>query len=256
MPLISNSDFRPRFYFANPDLQTILASKLRKLDLPSYSRRRIHTPDGDFLDIDQVFSCENAPLVVMCHGLEGSSRSPYVRGMVRALSHQGYNIAVINFRGCSGTPNNKPFSYHSGSTSDLLHVINDLARIYDSIMLVGFSLGGNVILKLLGEMGSKIPPQLTAAVTISVPVDLKSSALRLGEWRNRIYMNRFLKMLRKKIAVKSALFPEAISTHNFEKIRNFEEFDGRYVAPFHGFQDARDYWHQCSALPFLSEIQI
>lgn len=220
---------------------------------------RITTRDNDFTDVDLVQQ-NSSSLAIVLHGLEGSSYSSYMRGMVRALANASFDVAAKNFRGCSGHPNLKPYSYHSGSSSDLSdvvhHFIDDPRFDYQSIYLVGFSLGGNVLLKYLGEISEQAPTQIKGAVAISVPIDLESCAEKLASLSNRIYMKRFLRMLKEKMAIKAEMFPDTLSIQGFESLKTFADFDGRYVAPLHGFKDARDYWRKSSSLPLLSRISV
>ena len=253
----SPSPFKPHFLFQNGDAQTILSSTARRVSVPDYSRIRLDTPDNDFIDIDVVV--QGSPhLAIVLHGLEGSSGSKYMRGMVHALSNANFDVAAKNFRGCSGEPNSLPHSYHSGSSHDLKTVVDFFSSqgSYRTISLVGFSLGGNVLLKYLGELASDAPSTLTGAVALSVPVDLESCAYRLALGRNKIYMNRFLRLLKEKISLKAQMFPGKVSMDGFESLKSFADFDGRYVAPLNGFKDAVDYWTRSSSLPLLSEIRI
>ncbi|MEJ5349545.1 MAG: alpha/beta fold hydrolase [Desulfosoma sp.] len=246
----------PRF-FRNPHVQMIVVNGLRFVRGVTYRRERLNTPDGDFIDLD--WSCRGFRRVaVIVHGLEGHSRRPYVLGMVRAVQEAGWDACAVNLRGCSGEPNRKPWFYHSGMTEDLETIVEHMARSdrYDAVSLVGFSLGGNLILKYLGEQGLKLPPFIRAAVTFSVPCDLAGSARKISEPQNRFYLKRFLKMLCKKIQAKAALFPDRLHPQECSRIRTLEDFDHLYTAPLHGFQDARDYYARASCLPFLEQITI
>jgi len=246
----------PRF-LRNPHLQMIAANQVRWVRGVAYERERLETPDGDFLDVD--WSCVGAPRVaVLCHGLEGHSRRPYVLGMARALNRASWDVCAVNYRGCSGTPNRKPFFYHSGMTEDLETVVHHVThRVgYSTVALVGFSLGGNLILKYLGDRGRDVPAPIQAAVAFSVPCDLAGSARAISQPRNRLYLQRFLRRLRKKIEAKQALFPELLSTAGYESIRTLEDFDNRYTAPLHGFRDAQDYYAKASAKSVLDRIAV
>jgi predicted alpha/beta-fold hydrolase len=160
-------------------------------------------------------------------------------------------------RGCSGEPNNLPRSYHNGSSDDLDSIIRHVTALpYQKIMLIGFSLGGNVILKYLCEGQWKYPSALTAAAAISVPCHLDSCAHKLSSKVNRIYLNRFLKMLHEKIIAKKAHFPELFNDDGYESIRSFKDFDDRYTAPLHGFTNAEDYWKKASSLQYLPSITL
>ncbi|MEJ5366051.1 MAG: alpha/beta fold hydrolase [Desulfosoma sp.] len=235
----------------------IAANQMRLVRGVTYERERVETPDGDFLDLD--WSCVGARrAAVLCHGLEGHSRRPYVLGMARALNRAGWDVCAVNYRGCSGIPNRKPSFYHSGMTEDLETVVRHVAESagYPTLALVGFSLGGNLILKYLGERGRDVREQIRAAIAFSVPCDLAGSARAISRPQNRLYLRRFLRRLRKKIEAKQALFPELLSTAGYESIRTFEDFDNRYTAPLHGFRDAQDYYAKASAKPVLEHIAV
>lgn len=253
MPLLSTSSYTPPPGFTNPHLQTIFAGRLRRVEGPGYARERIATPDGDFLDLDWARVGADR-VVVISHGLEGSAGRAYVRGMARALNQHGWDVLAWNLRGCSGEANRNLRLYHSGATDDLDAVAQHARRSYDEVALVGFSLGGNLTLKYLGEQGADAP--IARAVAFSVPVDLAASSGALGRWQNGLYMRYFLRSLRRKVQTKAAQFPEAVSTEGLRRIRDFQGFDDRYTAPLHGFADAADYWHQSSSKHFLPAIRV
>ncbi|HVK40287.1 MAG TPA: alpha/beta fold hydrolase [Candidatus Kapabacteria bacterium] len=255
MPLL-DSTFSPRPYLRGGHLQTILPSVVRRVDDVAYERERIATPDGDFLDLDWVRSARRR-VVIVSHGLEGNSSRAYVRGMARALRDAGFDVLAWNYRGCSGEPNRLLRSYHSGASDDLGVVIEHVASLerYDAIALVGFSLGGNITLKYLGETGDGAHPLVRAAVAFSVPADLASSAHRLAERANAIYMRRFLTTLRAKMLAKASLMPPTISLEGIDRVRTFLEFDDRYTAPIHGYRDGPDYWTRASSRPLLAGIR-
>ena len=220
-----------------------------------YERERLELEDGDFLDLDWS-RVGSRNVVVLVHGLEGSSEGTYMMGMARAFNRRGWDALALNFRGCSGEPNRLLRSYHSGATEDLRRVTEHGIRLgYERVALVGFSLGGNVVLKLLGELGENVPRGLVGGVGISVPCDLKAASEAMARWSNRPYMSRFLSCLRGKIRGKQARFPKELDDSGYEKIRTFRHFDDRYTAPIHGFRDAEDYWARCSARYFLDAIR-
>jgi predicted alpha/beta-fold hydrolase len=189
----------------------------------------------------------------MLHGLEGSSDSQYIKGFANLFSASGFDVHAINFRSCGGEMNLLPQSYHSGFTNDLSFYLKNISSKYDSIFLMGFSLGGSVLLNYLSN-SNEVPLQVSAAAAISVPVDLKGSAMELDNGINRIYMQRFLNSLSKKMLSKSKLFPQQIDIKGIHKIKNFKEFDDAYTAPLHGFKDANDYWSKCSSINLLNTI--
>jgi uncharacterized protein len=242
---------------SSPHVQTVFPSVFRKVPGMEYQRERIDTPDGDFLDLDWS-RVGSQRLVIVLHGLEGDSTRSYMKGMVRALNRDGWDALAVNFRACSGEPNRKLRMYHSGDTEDLDTVISHVTSTgrYVQLALVGFSLGGNVVLKYLGERGQGVLSLIAAAVAISVPCDLSACSDRLEEFRNRLYLKRFLKLLRKKIQAKSQIMPELINDVGYELIKTLKEFDDRYTAAIHGFRDANDYYEKASCLRFLPNIAI
>jgi hypothetical protein len=257
MPLISQSDYKSPLFLFNGHLQTIIPGLFRRVDGIRYQRERIETPDHDFLDLD--WSKTNASrLAIISHGLEGNSQRPYVLGMVRELNRNGWDALAWNFRGCSGEMNRNLQFYHSGATEDLEVVIQHALaqQHYKTIALIGFSLGGNLTLKYVGERGLDILPQIKKAVVFSVPCDLKTGALKMGTLSNKVYMWRFLKHLRQKMEAKAAVMPQQLNIVAFHKIKNFKQFDDRYTAPLHGFKDAIEYWSHCSSKNYLHTIAI
>jgi predicted alpha/beta-fold hydrolase len=195
-------------------------------------------------------------VVLISHGLEGSSGGAYIKGMVRAVNRRGWDAVALNFRGCSGQPNRLARFYHSGATDDLWSAAKHIQqKRYEQIALVGFSLGGNVTMKLLGELGDEAPSWLFGGVGISVPCDLKSSAEAMARLANRVYMRRFLVDLRAKIRAKQSRFPKEMDDSGYHRVRTFRHFDDRYTAPLHGFRDAEDYWARCSSRFSLEAIR-
>ncbi len=256
-PVISDSGYKPPPLLSNPHIQTIYPSVFRKITGATYQRYRLNTPDGDFLDLDYC-GLRRPKLAILLHGLEGNSQRQYMLGMVKALNKGGWDALSMNFRGCGGEPNRLPRFYHSGDTEDLKSVIKDVEHggLRSEIALIGFSLGGNVVLKYVGESGGQIHPLISRAVAISVPCDLAASSSRLAGKANRIYMKRFLRMLRDKVTEKARIFPNEINDKDFSSIKNFKDFDNRYTAPLHGFADAVDYWTKSSSKQFIPQIQV
>jgi hypothetical protein len=257
MPLVAASSFRPHPLLANGHLQSIVPTLFRRVGGIVYERTRIDTPDGDFLDLDTSrVGAERAAIVA--HGLEGNSRRAYVLGMVKAFNEAGWDALAWNFRGCGGEPNRKLRSYHSGASDDLATVVEHaLSRGgYIGVVLVGFSMGGNIVLKYLGEEGGKAHPAIAAAATFSVPCDLASAAIEMAKPSNALYMRRFLRMLRGKIQAKMELFPGRIDDRGYERMQTFREFDDRYTAPLCGFESAMDYWARASSRPLLPRIRV
>jgi predicted alpha/beta-fold hydrolase len=224
---------------------------MRRVDNVAFDRERISTLDNDFLDLDWLRKGNNQ-LVIISHGLEGNTRRAYITGMARALSLNGFDVLAWNFRGCSDDMNHQLRFYHSGATDDLQLVINHaIAKGYRDVSLIGFSLGGNLTLKYLGEA----PPSdvVKRAVTFSVPLDLYNSCLKISQPGNYVYSRRFLKNLKAKVKRKAGQM-EGLNLAGIEDIRTLVDFDNRYTAPLHGFRDALEYYHRCSALFFLKGI--
>lgn len=256
MPVVSPLNQRGPWYLRSGHLQTVFPHYFRKLAKPPYTRERIELPDGDFLDLDWLRNGSDK-LAIVSHGLEGSSQRDYVSGMTQTLARSDWDVLAWNMRGCSGEHNRLLRSYHSGESADLLLVIQHALKSFDykSIVLIGFSLGGNITLKLLGE-GANIPKQIKAAVTFSVPCDLAASADCLKKKSNSFYMHYFLKTLRDKITYKYCRFPDRISIEGLAAMKSFHEFDEAYTAPLHGFASALDYWRQASSKQFIPNISI
>jgi predicted alpha/beta-fold hydrolase len=222
------------------------------VELPPYTRERILTADDDFLDLDWIRT-GSQKLLIISHGLEGNSYRPYVKGMAKAGLSYGFDILAWNYRGCSEEMNRQLRFYHSGATDDLGFVIQHAIRSgYHQIYLVGFSLGGNLTLKYLGEQ--KPPVEVKRAVAFSVPLNLYTSCLTISKRSNTLYAYRFLRSLKKKVMEKSRSRTE-IDVKGIERIDTLLDFDDRYTAPLHGFAGARDYYDRCSAIGFLPSIQ-
>jgi predicted alpha/beta-fold hydrolase len=250
--------FSPAPWLPGGHAQTVFSSLWRPPLGPGARRERWETPDGDFLDVDR-WGDPAGPTALVLHGLEGSSRAPYVRRLVRALLRRGLSAAALNFRGCSGEENRLPRLYHSGETGDLEFAVRRLAaeRPGRPLGLAGFSLGGNVAAKWLGERGAGLPAELRAGAVVSVPFDLAACARALdgpGFWP-WVYRERFLRMLRAKALAKARRFPGLLDPAAIRSVRTFREFDDRATAPLHGFSGAQDYWSRCSAGPFLAGVR-
>ena len=257
MPLINRSDYKAPLFLQNGHIQSIYPTLFRRFDTGFYERERIFTPDDDFLDIDWSRAGSNR-LAIISHGLEGNSHRNYVVGMVKMLNRNGWDALAWNYRSCSGEMNRRLRFYNSGTIDDLEVVIEHAAKIesYKEIVLIGFSMGGNLSLLYLGNKGSRIDSKIVRSVVFSVPCDLKASTRELAKFKNRIYMGRFLKTLHQKIRTKMKLMPGQINDDNYHLIKNFKDYDDRYTAPLHGFNNAEDYWSKCSSNRFIPEIKI
>jgi predicted alpha/beta-fold hydrolase len=257
VPIIAGSTYRPPAWLPGGHLQTIVPSLFRRVEPVTTRRERLELEDGDFLDLEWSGKSSKR-LAILSHGLEGSCRGSYIQGMARALVAAGWDALAWNFRGCGTEPNRLLSFYHSGATEDLDAVVRHALATHpaaETVDLIGFSLGGNLTLKYLGEPRER-PSQLRRAVAFSVPCDLADSSARLSEPGNRLYMARFLRSLRAKLRVKDGIFPGELDLSDLRNVRNFLEFDDRFTAPLHGFKDAADYWTRSSCRQFLPEIRI
>jgi uncharacterized protein len=255
MPLV-NSTYTS--FLSNGHFQTILPNIYREIKFMAPRVEEIQTADGDFLELDW-YACEGSDkIVVLSHGLEGNSRRRYMRGMAKYMHFKGYHVLAWNFRSCGSRMNRALRFYHSGDTEDIGTIIDHITSFekYKSIYLIGFSMGGNISLKYLGEQSENVNPKVKAAVTFSVPLDLVGSSKVLSKWWNNFYMQRFIRSLRKKIELKSKIYPEELDLEGYERIRSFKGFDNKYTAPLHGFEDAFDYWQKSSSLHYLDKITV
>lgn len=257
MPLI-DSNYNPPRVFKNGHVSTLYAALVRKVNNVKQQRERLWLNDGDFIDVDWSFtSVKTNKVIIVLHGLEGNAQRPYMLGVAKYFSENGFDVACVNFRGCSGEPNIHYRSYHSGETQDLQEVIDFIINKnkYSAVFLKGFSLGGNVILKYLGE-NKMLVRELKAAVAVSVPCNLYDAMLALHEPKNFIYSKNFKYHLVNKLKQKHELFNDCASMQQIKNIKTLKDFDDVYTAPAHGFKDALDYYYSCSALRFLDTITI
>jgi len=244
-------NYKPPFFLFNAHLETIYPSLLRKVDYLSHTAERIATPDEDFLDLFWM-NHPSKKVVIISHGLEGNAQRQYVTGMARALFINGFDTLTWNYRGCGTEMNRRLRFYHSGATDDLDVVVRHAkSKGYEEIYLIGFSLGGNITLKYLGEQKEK--SQIKRAVAFSVPMDLKNSCDKISEPSNFVYSRRFLKSLKLKVITKSKIM-SGIEIKGIEKIKTLYEFDNYYTAPLHGFLNALHYYESCSSLFFVNNI--
>lgn len=255
MPLLK-STFFPTLPFRNSHFNTVYRAVFMKEHV-SYDRKRIHTWDQDFIDLD--FSLVGSKtLVVLIHGLEGSSQSKYILAATKEFNNEGLDTVAFNLRGCSGEDNLLLQTYHSGKTEDVHFVINHLLEnySYDDIVIVGYSLGGNLTLKYMGEYANTQSSKIKCAVAVSVPIDLASSGKEMSALKNKLYMDEFLKTLRKKVLLKAKNFPEFhLDKDQLLKAKVFRDFDALYTAPVFGFSGPEEYWEKASSKPYLSKIE-
>ncbi|MCZ6520952.1 MAG: alpha/beta fold hydrolase [Bacteroidetes bacterium] len=255
--MIEKSNYTSPPLLFNKHLQTILPAVFRKVKGVDYQRERITIPDGDFLDLDWLRN-HNDKLVIISHGLEGNSKRSHVLGMAKAFFANGFDIVAWNYRGCSEEINHCLRFYHSGATDDLGLIIQHALQHqqYQTIHLIGFSLGGNITLKYLGEQSKKIHPRIKKAVTFSVPMNLHSSCIQISKIYNYPYAFRFLKSLKNKVRTKARLMPGKLEVKGLDKIKTLYQFDDAYTAPLHGFKNALHYYQSCSSINFLADIKI
>lgn len=254
MPSKHVKTYKRPLILPNQHLETIYPALFRKIKgLPKPQSEKLETPDNDFITLDfYQNNCDR--LVIIQHGLEGDSTRPYVLGMIKAFSEENHDVCAWNYRGCGPEMNKQPIFYHSGATYDLEVVISRFKDIYDDITLVGFSLGGNLTLKYLGE--AKRPAQIKRAVTISTPLDLASGSDNLSKPNCYIYERRFLRLLNAKVRKKAAIMPDQLDISLLSKVKTLRDFDEYYTGPLHGFLGAEDYYEACSSRSFLDGIAV
>jgi len=250
--MIQQSTFKPAWYLKNPHAQTLLANLIHPQP-PQVSFETVNLPDGDTLEIARG-TATGPNTVLLLHGLEGSLRSAYAQRLINTLNQQNIPVAFMFFRGCNGKPNNKVRSYHSGETEDLKSVINYLKKSgSEKIALVGYSLGGNITLKYMGEQ--QTDDSIVCATAISVPMVLSICAERMNRGFSRIYQYGLMRRLINKVQQKQHLLSAAGMSDKPESLKTFVEFDNTYTAPSHGFNDAQHYYQSCSSRQFLNDIK-
>ena len=219
---------------------------------------RLETPDGDFLDLHHLDAPAGAPILLLLHGLEGSVRSHYVQGLLTEARKRGWRAVVLIFRSCGDELNRTRRSYHSGETTDTELVLRHLEQSFPSVpfVLAGVSLGGNVLLKFLGEQGTHISSRVKAAAAVSVPYDLEKSSRYIDEGFSKVYQWNFLRSLRRKAGAKLAMFPDLVPRESLASATTMYAFDDCFTAPVHGFRNAADYYQKSSSISWLDKISI
>jgi len=258
MPLIQ-SYYKPSVTFKNGSVSTVYSGLWRPKIILHQQRERITLNDDDFLDLDWSFASKPSnKLIILLHGLEGNAQRLYVVGVAKYFNDNGVDALCVNFRGCSGEDNTKYYSYHSGATSDLHEVVQHAITLnrYEDIYINGFSLGGNVTLKYLGEQKFEIPKQIKGAMAVSVPCSLYGSCVELHKFKNCPYALMFLTTLKNKLRQKHQKFPEQLQPEDIKSINTLKDFDDVYTSKAHGFKDAMDYYTKCSSLQFLENINV
>lgn len=257
MPLIK-STYTPSGIYRSADFNTIYAATLRTVKLPPLLRERITLSDEDFLDLDwsKARESKDRKVAILLHGLAGNAHRPYMKGMARILNKHGWDTVSVNLRGCSEELNKYFKSYHGGSSQDLAEVVDHITRLekYDSIALIGFSLGGNILLKYLGEKRN-VPKEVKAAVAVSVPCDLAGSLGEINRTRNFIYSKRFELKLKEMLLARARKFPEKLSKQEINSCSSLNDIDELYTSKAHGFENAADYYERNSSRQFLENIK-
>jgi predicted alpha/beta-fold hydrolase len=254
MPLLQSTNYRPPKWLFNSHLETIYPAIFRRIEIINPKRERIPTSDHDFLDLDW-YRTGSSKLILISHGLEGNSSRPYMLGMAKLFLKNNFDVLTWTFRGCGEELNKNAIFYHSGATYDLEQVIRHAQRDYEEVYPIGFSLGGNLTLKYLGELGSDTQ-KIKKGVAISVPLHLASSSQKISTRENRLYSNRFLKTLKEKVVRKSRTHPAQIPLEKLKSVKTLADFDEYFTGPLHGFKDAQDYYQKNSALYFLDQIKV
>lgn len=260
--MLIKSKFKAAWWLNNPHLQTLFPALLRKPPAVELRRERLTTDDNDFIDIDFCGKGDK-PLVILLHGLSGSAQSVYIQGLQQALIHQGFRSAALNFRGCSGEFNQLARCYHSGDTDDIDFLYHTLTNREPNnpIAVVGFSLGGNILLKWLGEQQHQL--NLFAAVSVSVPFVLSACADKLDTGFSKVYRHNLLSELKQYIQFKREHLNTIGQHDEAEKLKNlgdlsqitsFWQYDHQVIAQLYGYQSATDYYQQSSCRQFLKNI--
>jgi len=257
MPVLESS-YKPPYFFRNGFVATVYSGLFRYVKGVVQERERMTLSDGDFLDLDWSCSKDKSnKLVILLHGLEGDAKRPYMLGASKYFVQNGIDAVGVNLRGCSGIQNLKYRSYHSGVTEDVEEVIQYIlaSKKYSEIYLNGFSLGGNLTLKYLGERET-VPSQIKAAIAVSVPCSLYGSCVELHKLKNKPYHDRFKDDLISKLRQKQIKYPDKISVDDIKGIKTLKDFDDVYTSKAHGFNDALDYYEKSSSLQYLHKIKI
>ena len=256
MPIVQ-STYKAPYFFRKGFVSTVYSGLFRNVNGLQQERERIELTDGDFLDLDWSFAkAKTNKLIIVLHGLEGNAQRPYMTGTAKLFTENYIDAVCVNFRGCSGEPNRKYYSYHSGATQDLHEVVQHIieSKHYSEIYIKGFSLGGNVTLKYLGERDN-VPSQIKAGIAVSVPCFLKGSALELHTFKNILFHDRFKRYLVERLKLKQKQYPDKLKIEDINSIKTLNDFDNIYTSKAHGFIDAQDYYEKSSSLQFLNNIK-
>lgn len=250
--------YSPAWWIPGGHLQTLWGKLFRRQRPAQTVVERWDTPDGDFLEVHRLKAPLGRPRVLLLHGLEGTVRSHYAQGLLNEAARWGWGADLLIFRSCGTEPNRTRRFYHSGETTDAAFALERIAKEFPTspLAVAGVSLGGNVLLKMLGERGNDLPEQLRAAAAISVPFDLARSSQRINSGFSRFYQRFFLGSLRRKAQEKATRFPDLAPLDKISALRTLEDFDNLITGPLHGFRDAKDYYQRSSSLPYLKHIRL
>jgi predicted alpha/beta-fold hydrolase len=250
--------YSPAWWIPGGHLQTLWGKLFRRQTPALTVLERWDTPDGDFLELHRLTARRDAPRLLLLHGLEGTVRSHYAQALLNEAARRGWGADLLIFRSCGSELNLTRRFYHSGETGDVAFILDRILDEFPAsqVALAGVSLGGNVLLKFLGERGEDLPPQIKAAAAISVPFDLARSSMRVNRGFSKFYQRFFLNSLRKKAQEKARRFPDLASQDGIAALRTLEDFDNLITGPLHGFRDAQDYYARSSSLPYLKNIRL
>lgn len=254
---MSGSEFKPAWWLPNSHLQTIWPAVCRpEIKNLTLERERLELPDGDFIDLDWCGRDQSGPIVLILHGFEGSIESHYAKGMMLAVKQRGWRGLFMHFRGCSGEPNRLVRGYHSGDTGDVEYVVKSIQEREHQVQLaaVGYSLGGNVLLKWLGETGHENP--LSAAIAISVPFELHKAADRIRQGFSRFYEWYLVKCARERLLQKFKQVSPPFDVSELSGIDGIRDLDGKYTVPVHGFSSVDQYYAASSSRQYLRLIHV
>ncbi len=255
-------EFKPPFILKNRHLQTLFPALFGYPKKPNIKRERFELRDGDFVDCvwyKRPKKDDYSPIVTLFHGLAGSFDSPYIQRAMNRLGEKGFCVVLMHFRGCGGEINRLPRAYHSGDTADAKEWITHLKERYPNnpLYAIGYSLGGNMLLKLLGEWGNNSP--IVSAIAISAPMQLDSSANAINKGFSKLYQYRLMKILKQQLTQKYLYHDMqsliGLKREDINKLNSFWDFDDAYTAPIHGFKNATDYYQKSSSKQFLKDIK-
>ncbi|MGY0392610.1 YheT family hydrolase [Bizionia sp. KMM 8389] len=258
MPVIE-STYKAPYFFRKGFISTVYSGLFRNVKHENQKRERLTLPDTDFIDLDWSFSgTKTKTLIILLHGLEGSAQRPYITGTANICNEHDIDAVSVNYRGCSGSDNVLFRSYHSGETADLQVVISHILKTksYSDIYIKGFSLGGNITLKYLGENPSDIPSEIKGGIAVSVPCFLAGSAKELHKLKNIAFHQKFKRNLIHKLELKAQNHADKISKEDLKQIKTLHDFDDFYTSKAHGFKNGADYYAKSSSLQFVSNIKI